>query len=66
MTDIRKNKPKRPSRHPQQVSKDRFPTLDDLVLDRSLPHVHVKLFPARKKRGNKPTDQLVIELQCEV
>lgn len=66
MTDIKKNKPGKPSRRKKRVSKERFPSLDDLVLDRSLPRVHVRLYPSRKKSGTKPSDQMVIELQCEV
>ena len=66
MTQIKKNKPGKPNRRTKQSPKGKFPTLDDLVVDRSLPRVHVRVFPSRKKRGNKPSDQMVIELQCEV
>ena len=66
MTHIKKNKPGRPRRRTKQISKDKFLTLDDLVVYRSLQRVHVRVFPSRNKGGNKPSDQMVIELQCEV
>jgi hypothetical protein len=66
MNKVKKNKPGKPRSRTKPVSKERFPSLDDLVLDRSIPRVHVKVFPSRKKSGNKPSDQMVIELQCEV
>lgn len=66
MTHNKKNKPGKPSRRTKQGSKEKFPTLDDLVVDHSLPRVHVRVYPSRKKSRTKPNDQMVIELQCEV
>lgn len=66
MTVTKKNKPRIPNRRTKQPAQDRFPTLDHFVLDGSLPRVHVKVFPSRKKSRNKPNDQIVLELQCEV
>lgn len=66
MTYIKKNKPSKPGRSRKQNSKAKFPTLDDLVLDHSLPRIRVKVYPSRKKSVSKPNDQIMIELQCEV
>jgi hypothetical protein len=66
MTTIKKNKPKKPGPRPKKGATEQFRTLDDLVVDRSLPPVRVKVFPSRKKSKTKPIDQTVIELQCEV
>lgn len=66
MTSIKKNKPGKPGPRTKKRSKEQYPSLDDLVVDRSMPPVQVKVFPSRRKSRNKPADQLVIELQCEV
>ncbi len=65
MTCIKKSKPKKPGPRPKKGAQEPM-RMDDLVVDRSLPAVRVKVFPARKKSKNKPADQMVIELQCEV
>jgi hypothetical protein len=66
MTYLKKNKPGKTGPRTNKGSKEKYPSLDDLVVDRSLPPVQVKVFPSRKKSRNKPADQMVIELQCEV
>lgn len=41
-------------------------TFDDLVVDGSLAPVEVRVSPVRTGRKLSPTDDLLIELQCEV
>lgn len=41
-------------------------TFDDLVIDRALDPVEIKLSPTRTGEQAFPTDELLIELQCEV
>jgi hypothetical protein len=66
MTYLKKNKSRKPGSRVKKGSKEKYPGLDDLVVDRSLPPVQVKVFPTRRKSRNKPAEQMVIELQCEV
>jgi hypothetical protein len=41
-------------------------TFDDLVIDGALDPVEIKLSPTRTREQAFPTDELLIELQCEV
>lgn len=66
MTQKKRRKPSKPATRPRKTSKKDPKTLDDLVVDGSLPRVKVRVFPSRKRSKNKSDDQLVVELQCEV
>jgi hypothetical protein len=66
MTPVKRKKPGKPAVRPKRNSKKNFPSFDDLVVERSLPHVKVRLYPSLGRSKTKPDDQLVIELQCEV
>jgi len=66
MTQTKKRKPSKPAARSKKTSKKESPTLDDLVVEGSLPRVKVRVYPSRRRGKNKPDNQLVVELQCEV
>ncbi len=66
MTPIKKRKFPKPNKRSTPTSKTESLTLEDLVVDGSLPRVKVKVSPLRSKSRSKPNERLVIELQCEV
>jgi hypothetical protein len=66
MTRSKGRRTSQPANRPGPASKKKSPGFDELIVDRSLPRVKVRVFPSRKKSKAKPDDQLVIELQCEV
>lgn len=66
MTKIKPSRTSRSATRPKPGLKKKLPRFDELVVERSLPRVKVRVFPSRKKSKTKPDDQLVIELQCEV
>lgn len=66
MTQIKKRKPNKLNRHPKPSSKKNSLTLDELVVDGSLPLIKVRVYPSRNKSRSKSNNRIVIELQCEV
>ena len=53
-----------PSQATQELTKPM--TFDDLVIDGALDPVEIKLIPTRTREQTSRTDELLIELQCEV
>lgn len=66
MTKTKQSRTSQSTSCPKPAPKKKLPRFDELVVERSLPHVKVHVFPSRKKSKTKPEDQIVIELQCEV
>ncbi len=66
MSSTKKKRQDKPIIRTKQAPRDKFPAFDELVVGGSVPRVKVKVFPSRGKGKNKPTDHLVVELQCEV
>lgn len=66
MSPTKKRRQGKPTASSRKSQKERSLTFDDLVVEGAVPRVKVIIFPSRKKSTNKPTDRLVVELQCEV
>ena len=66
MSPIKKRRQSKSIARTKQTAKEKFPAFDDLVVEGAVPRVKIRLFPSKGKSRNKPTDHLVVELQCEV
>ena len=66
MSSTKKRRQSKPIARTKQTPKEKFPAFDDFVVEGAVPRVKIRLFPSKGKSRNKPTDHLVVELQCEV